>query len=552
MILLFSYYKKYHVIKNTIIILSLIFLNIACQESTSKPTAPTQKLGHTELEVTGNPAAQANFKQGLLLLHSFEYYDARTAFVQAQQQDRNCVMAYWGEALAYNHILFQRELLPMAHQALQKLGPTKELRIQKATTDLEMDLLSSVEILYGTGTKQERDIAYSKQLAQLTQKYPQNHEVSALYAISLLSASQTEKKQDRYLRSAKICEGILTENPAHPGALHYLIHSYDYPSHAHLALSAADSYSKVAPDAAHALHMPSHIYIALGRWNDVVNSNIAAWNASVNGMVGKPGKVLSYHSLNWLQYGLFQRDETELATRLVHDMKRYTEGKPTPLARSYLVDMKGAHMVETNTWSGPIADWPIRIEDLHILKRGAYAYLEGMKAAQSKDQVALSNIIQQLKKDKYTASLDLNQTANPMCSSSGNPNVPPTQIDIDMVTIMVMQLEAALHQLQGSKSKMLVALEQAVAIEDRLTYNFGPPHIFKPVQETYAEALMQDKNYEAALAAYRACLIKHPRRLMTLKGMRQIAIATGDNSLLEEINKELKISTTSYERERVL
>jgi len=309
-------------------------LLVACsnstKESTQKETKNASKLGDIAFDVSGNSVAEPAFEKGLLLLHSFEYEDARTAFLEAQKLDSTFAMAYWGEAMTYNHSLWQRQEKEKAIAALNKLAPTADERAKLAPTSIQKDFLKSLDILFGEGTKYERDLAYNQFLESLTQKYPDNNEIASFYAISLLGASRNGRDGDLYDKSARIVQGIIKENPNHPGALHYLIHSYDDPVHAHLAKAAADSYAKVAPDAAHALHMPSHIYVALGRWDDVVTSNIASWNASVKRMERKALKddARSYHAFNWLQYGFLQRGEFDKADKMVFiSDERRTNGR---------------------------------------------------------------------------------------------------------------------------------------------------------------------------------------------------------------------------------
>ena len=162
-------------------------------------------------------------------------------------------------------------------------------------------------------------------MKNLRKKYPNNHEISAFYALSLLGSVKDKRDYDTYGKAAKIAQSVIDENPKHPGALHYLIHSYDDPGHAHLALEAANSYAKIAPEANHALHMPSHIYVALGMWDEVISSNRAAFDASVKRIERKQleGKDFDYHSLKWLMYGLLQKGEFDEAKQLVTDMEGY-------------------------------------------------------------------------------------------------------------------------------------------------------------------------------------------------------------------------------------
>jgi hypothetical protein len=531
--------------KNSLFLIFLLFsILLSCKtDSSNNGIEEDAKLGDITLQVTGDAEAQKHFRNGLLLLHSFEYLDARSEFLKAQEIDKNFAMAYWGELMAYNHSIWQRQLSDMAKGALRKMGVTREVRKKMAVTEIEQDFLASVELLYGKGSKSERDQAYSDYLAKMVKKYPDNHEVLSFYALSLLATSKNGRDEKKFDKSAAIAQGILEENKNHPGALHYLIHSYDDPDHAHLAVDAADSYAKVAPDAAHALHMPSHIYVALGRWNDVVNSNIASWNASMKKLDRGQSKEGSYHALNWLQYGLLQRGETELATRLLKDMQKYTEARASKSARSYLLAMKGAHMVETNTWEGPIANIEILTKDLSLPKRTQEAFLEGMKAFHKGDEKQLASILDVLKKDKYKASLDVGNESFQMCSAGEYANIAPSQLDIDMVSIVEMELEAKLLYLQGKKSEALAILKKASDLDETLKYAFGPPIILKPVHEAYAEMLVAEGQKEEAFLAYKSSLERHPKRMLSVEGKLQLAKELGkteDSNALENTLAEMQ------------
>src|SRR5690606_5439976 len=171
---------------------------------------------------------------------------------------------------------------------------------------------------------------------------------------------------------------VLNKNPKHPGALHYLIHSYDDPYHAELAFDAANSYSKVAPDASHALHMPSHIYVAMGMWDNVISSNIDSYQASLNRMEKKnlDGDARGYHAFHWLEYGYLQKGNFEEAKKMALDMKKYVSEDSSKRARVHLVFLKGTYLTETDEWDGEIADIPVNITDLNISVRSQYQFLE--------------------------------------------------------------------------------------------------------------------------------------------------------------------------------
>jgi len=251
-----------------------IFIVIACRQEANSvqkniPSTP-EKLGSIDFVPTGNKEALPIFKKGLLLLHNFEYKDARKTFKEAQSIDPEMVMAYWGEAMTYNQPLWRVQKHEEGKSALAKIAPTPEERQVKTATALEKDLLAAVEILFSDeGEKKERDKQYNTFMEKLYKKYPKHNEVAAFYALSCLGAVKLGRDVAAYEKGADIAKGILVNNPDHPGALHYLIHSYDDPEHAPLALTAANRYSKVAAAAPHALHMPSHIYVAVGMWDEV-------------------------------------------------------------------------------------------------------------------------------------------------------------------------------------------------------------------------------------------------------------------------------------------
>jgi len=487
-------------------------------------------------------------------LHSFEYEDAREAFLKAQELDSTFAMAYWGEAMSYHHSLWQKQEKEKAHEALSKLAADTETRTSLVKTDLEKDFFAAIEILFGDGTKYERDVAYREFMKGLTEKYPDNHEVLAFYAISCIGSSRNGRNEALYDQTARIAQGIIAENPGHPGALHYLIHSYDDPGHAHLAKTAADSYSKVAPDAAHALHMPSHIYVALGRWDDVVTSNIASWNASIRRLERKnlTDKGGSYHAYHWMQYGLLQRGEVEMAAELMDKMAAYAQEDTKKNARRYFIGMKGAQIVETNDWTGKYTDLDIQVDDLPITRRAGAAYLKGMKFYHQKNADSLQAVITAMTADRLEAKKQVGEAGFAMCSAAGFASKPPNELDINMVNVMEMELEAVLADLKGNAEKVKEWYEKGIKLDEELNYSFGPPVILKPVQEAYAEWLLAEKDYENALLVFEKSLKRHPRRLLSLQGQKATAAALKNAGVIAEMDKELEISLAKKERGEVL
>ncbi|MCI0447564.1 hypothetical protein L0152_30670, partial [bacterium] len=176
----------------------------------------SDQLGTIEFKTSGSAEAQKEFLHGVLLLHSFEYPDARTAFTKAEQLDPNFAMAYWGEAMTYNHPIWNERDRVNAIAALNKLAPTREQRLQKAPTQKEKDFLNAVEILFEDGQKKERDLAYSEAMEQMYRKYPDDLEAASFYALALLGSSENSRDIPTYMKAAAIAEEVFAKNPQHP------------------------------------------------------------------------------------------------------------------------------------------------------------------------------------------------------------------------------------------------------------------------------------------------------------------------------------------------
>ena len=241
-----------------------------------------QELGTITFPTSGAPAAQAAFLEGVKSLHSFQFDEAAVAFQRAQKIDPTFAMAYWGEAMSHNHPLWAQQDTKAAQAILQKIAPTLKERLAKAKLPKEKAFLGAIDVLYNSpGEKLARDNAYSEALAAMYALWPDDHEVATWYALSLLGTVRpTDRGFRRQALAASIAEKVFAENPKHPGAAHFIIHAFDDPDHAPLALPAARSYAGIAPSAAHALHMPSHIFVQRGMWDDVRTSNIVAYKAA--------------------------------------------------------------------------------------------------------------------------------------------------------------------------------------------------------------------------------------------------------------------------------
>lgn len=264
---------KSRLLRGWSLVLLLLFVNgtVACGQS--------NRLGTIYFPTSGSSTAQPHFVRGVLFLHSFEYDSAAAEFRKAQYEDPAFAMAYWGEAMTYTHPVWDEQDMNAARAALARLDSSAQARRAKAKIPREAAYFNAVEILYGNGTKPHRDTLYSTAMERLSAQYPSDVEARAFYALSLLGLNQGVRDVPTYLRAGAIAEDIFKKYPDHPGAAHYVIHSYDDPAHAALGLKAARAYSKIAPGAAHAQHMTTHIFMALGMWDEVASQNEIASGA---------------------------------------------------------------------------------------------------------------------------------------------------------------------------------------------------------------------------------------------------------------------------------
>ena len=481
---------------------------------------PKDQLGELSFDVTGKDAAQPSFKKGLLLLHSFEYADAAEAFQKAKEIDPEFVMAYWGEAMTKNHPLWQEQDLDGGNNILNQLAPTAEGRVAKAQTEIEKDFIGGINILYGAGNKAERDSSYAAYMGTLYKKYPGNDEVAAFYSLALNGWGTTNLDINTLVKAADIGNEVLQRNPQHPGALHYVIHAYDNPDYAEKALATADKYARVAPDAGHALHMPTHTYLALGLWDKVVSSNIVSWAAEKARKERKKldNDALGYHAYHWLQYGYLQQGNAQKARLLLDSMNRFCTELPSPRARAHLVYLKTTYLAETNEYSKAVMDMDTKQNDLNISVRARNYFVSGMDAYNRKDAIALEATIRKMTGERL---IEEEKAADKGLRVCGNINrALATKTDLQEATVMELELKAMQAWLQNDAAFTEKLLKEATALQTASGYSYGPPSIVKPSFELYGEWLLENNRPQEALEQFGQSLHLMPNKTLSLKGKK--------------------------------
>lgn len=497
-------------------------------------------LGSLQHEFTISDQAKDGFESGLLLLHSFEYDDAREAFQEALAADDTEVMAYWGEAMTHYKALWKLQDVDAGRKVMDRLGDSREERLGKAETQLEQDFWMGVELLYGEGELNERNSAYASHMAELYEKYPKNQEVAAFYALGLMWSVPLGRDSEIFDQSAQIVAGILAENPNHPGALHYTIHAYDDPQYAQLAIEAANLYSKVAPDATHALHMPSHIYLALGMWDEVVASNEASYQASINRLErkGLGDEARGYHSYFWLQYGYLQQERQQDAHRLLKDMVGYTQTAATQQARSYWIAMKNAYLTDAHRWSEDIDPMVVSRQDLGLGSQAGHRFFQGRMAYFEGDSETISMELDSLDNEIKAAELVVTSDGITLCSA-GTTRYAPNRTDINRSIVMWHQLEALKAMVEGDDSAIENALLQATSLEESIGYSFGPPDIPYPSFEQYGYWLLDQNRPQEALEQFSISLERTPNRTNALRGKLLALEALGNNETAAQVDETI-------------
>jgi tetratricopeptide (TPR) repeat protein len=495
-----------------------------CIVFSMSPPAHTATLGKVDFPNSGAPAAQEDFIRGVLYLHSFEYAPAAEAFRQAQRVDPDFAMAYWGEAMTNHHSLWRVQHLETGLAVLMRLGKTPTERAAKAPTQREKDYLRAVEVLFGMTEetagldKLARDVHYRDAMKRLHLSYPDDLEARALYGLSILGVGSVNRDYATYMRAAAVITPVWDANRSHPGAAHYLIHAYDDPVHAILGLPMARTYGEIAVDAAHAQHMTSHIYVALGLWDDMTAANVTALKVESAKTVGEGSRSReAWHHRYWLHYGRLQQGRVDEARDILRWARDRISDDPLPREPAYYGAMYARYLIDTELWEEAgewLAPTGVEIPTPHYVFARAYVAAKLGKIDEARDHLL-----------HITAGVE---DANPEIILSGKE-----------IGILKLQAESVIAMQEQRPDEALELARRAAALQANMPFRYGPPRIPKPTAELLADLLLELGRYQEASEAYANELSYSQLRTNSLIGLARASVNSGDDARAGEAYESL-------------
>jgi hypothetical protein len=475
--------------------------------------APAGRLGKVHFATTCAPAVQGDFDRGVAQLHSFWFSAAIDSFNAVLKADPRCVMAYWGIAMSWWSNPFGGFRTPAALKA--GLAATDAARASGAGSEREQAYVAAVDRLYrdaDTLDQRARTLAYEKAMEALAARYPDDVEARIFYALSLgQTALPTDKTYANQLKAAAILEQEFKRQPEHPGLAHYIIHSFDVPPLAPRALDAARRYATIAPDAAHALHMPSHTFTRVGYWKESIDANLASAAAAPK------DKAVSeeLHALDYQTYAYLQTAQDKVAQQnvdkaaLVRDIPTAGAGNAAPPTAGYyaLAAIPARYALEREAWAEAAALSP-HASPFHWPDAVTY-FARALGSARSGNAASARQDI-----EKLAALRDTLKSANDAYWT-------------DQVEIQRRGAAAWLALAEGQKDQALALMRETAAMEDATEKSAVTPGPIKPARELLGDMLMQLNRPAEALAEYEATLKKEPNRFRAIYGAARAAAAAG-------------------------
>jgi tetratricopeptide (TPR) repeat protein len=531
-----------------VVLVSSLALRSALSATDLKP-GDLRGVGNVTFPITCAPDIHSDFDRGVALLHSFFYEEARRVFTSVAERDPKCAMAQWGIAMTWWHPIWTP---PTPDEMRAGKAAIEKAMAINAGTDRERGFITVLNTYYNTpdsanaapvgqschGPVELRDrvVAYEKAMRQLRDKYPDDFELQTFYAFAVLStgyATPNDTSLSKQVEAAGILEKLWKQNANHPGVVHYLIHSYDYPQFAERGLTAAKTYDSIAPWVPHALHMPSHIFTRLGMWDESIAANQGSAEASraYAAMRHRDAtEAEELHALDYLAYSYLQEAQDAEAKKIVDLAAKVRKTNPElEFSAAYaLAAIPTRYAFERNDWAAAanssipnVPHWSsfpfmeALIEYGHALGRAPTGDLDGAREAIARMQ-QLRDATKDPKFDYFKSHLDLQMQA----------------------------ASAWVAAAEGKKDEAIDMLRRAADSEDILGKHPVSPGAFVPIREQLGTLLLEMGQPKEAQREFEAALKIYPSRFRGLYGAAQAAEKAGDNENASRYYRKLAAQTS--------
>jgi hypothetical protein len=484
-------------------------LTLALFASTLAATASAQQLGQVSFKTSCTAAAQEKFDRGLAMVHSFFYPDSVQAFTEAAAADPQCATAYWGIAISHRP---NPLILPLPAAALKAgLEAVEKGKAIGARSERERDWIAAIEVYYKDYDKVDqttRGLAYERTMERLVQKYPDDLEAAVFYALALNeTALHSDKTYANQLKAGAVLEKVLSTRPEHPGALHYLIHSYDYSPLAQRGLDAANKYATIATAAPHAQHMPAHTYSMLGLWAQSVGSNTQS-----RGLLREqaarlwPGAAhpAEPHSLDFMEYALLQMGQEQRAKQVRDDSNAIKKlGLDSLAGNTGLAAVPARFALERLDWKEAATLEP---RGSQFPQAEAITYFaRALGSARSGDLAGAEREVSKLKELRATL-------------EKANQSYWEGQVEIQMLAA-----SAWIAHAKGQKDEALKFMRAAADLEDASEKHIAMENRLYPMRELLGDLLIEQQEHAQALKEYETANESTPNRLRGIYGAGKAA-----------------------------
>ncbi len=493
------------------------------QEAHQHQHEHSEKLGRVNFPVSCTTQAQRQFNRAVAWLHSFEYEEAEKVFTEVTITDPRCGMGYWGIAMSNYHPIWAP---PNAAELQKGLAAIEKAKSVGARTARERDYIAAIELFFKDSDKlnhQTRTLAYSEAMEQLHGRYPADLEVGVFYALTLIAKGMmaSDKSYLNEKKAAQILNRVLAREPQHPGVTHYLIHSYDYPALAHLALPAARSYARIAPASAHAQHMPSHIFTRMGLWQEAIRSNLDAKASAKayavrNRMPGAWDEQL--HAMDYLAYAYLQGAQDKQAWGVLDELSKIRRVDPPNFKVAYaFTAIPARYALERRQWA-EAAKLTLQAGKMEAFPWQRFQWAEAhlhfaraIGAARTGDTASARQEVEKL--------ADIRQA---LAEVKGDYDW-AKQVEIERQVA-----SAWLAHAEGKHEESLSLMRAAAELDDATEKHPVTPGALLPAREQLGELLLEIKQPVAALQEFETSLRSAPNRFNGLYGAARAAKLAAD------------------------